>query len=110
MTVQEICDYFKNVVYQAHPEYEIEPNVIADTSHFYLTVRLGNDYCYCFLIIPDTSNEPFGKVKPTENQLKEFMRSDIFPNCVLKKVIIIKKNIDDALEHRTFAPDHFEED
>lgn len=110
MTVQEICDYFKTEVYKAHPEYEIEPTVVADTLHFYITVRLGNNYCYCFLILPDTSDTPFDKIKPTEKQLNEFMQKDLFINCVLKKVIIIKKKSDNTFERRTFAPEHFEED
>lgn len=110
MTVKEICDYFKNDVYKTHPEYEIEPSVIADSFHFYIAVRLGNDYCYCFLILPDNSAEPFEKTKPTKNQLKEFMQTEIFPNCVLKKVCIVKKNVEGEFEHRTFIPEHFEEE
>jgi len=110
MTVREISDYFKNVVYKAHPEYEIEPLVIEESFHFYIVVRLGNDYCYCFLILPDISTEPLEKVKPTKNQLKEFMQTDIFPNCVLKKVCIVKRSVVGELEHRTFIPEHFEEE
>lgn len=110
MTVQEICDYFKNEVYSAHPEYDIEHNVINGSNYFYLTVHLGNENCYCFLILPDASNQPFDKIKPSKNHLKEFEQLYNSPKCVLKKVIIIKRKADNVMEHRTFAPEHFEED
>lgn len=110
MTVQEICNYFKTVVYQAHPKYQVEPTVIADSFHFYITIRLENDYCYCFLIIPDDSDKAFNEIRPSDSQLKEFMKIEISPNCVLKKVIIIKKSKDGTFEHRTFVPEHFDND
>jgi hypothetical protein len=108
MTVQEICNYFKTVVYKAHPNYKVEPTVIADTLNFYLTVRLENDYCYCFLVLPDNTDKLFSEIKPNDKQLKEFMNTEIFPNCVFKKVIIIKKKEEGLFEHRTFVPEHFD--
>lgn len=110
MTVQEICDYFKNEVYSAHPEYDIEPNIIDGSNHFYLTVHLGNGNCYCFLVLPDPNNQPFDRIKPSKNHLKEFEQLYNSPKCVLNKVIVIRKNADNRIEHRTYTTDHFEED
>jgi hypothetical protein len=110
MTIQEICDYFKNEVYSAHPEYEIEHNVIDNSSYFYLKVHLGNGNCYCFLILPEANNQPDNRIKLSKKDLKEFEQLYNSPKCILKKVIIIKRKAANVLEHRTFAPEYFEKD
>jgi hypothetical protein len=107
MTVQEICDYFKNEIYQSHPEYEVEPIVIDKSHHFYMIVHLRNGKSYCFLVIPDFTDKPFDQIKPSKEQLSEFLQKDLFSNCVLQKVMIIKKK-EDKIEHRHYPIEHFE--
>lgn len=109
ITAEEICNFYKTEVYKMHPNYKIVSTVIEGSSNFYMTVKLETGYCYCFLIIPDVSDNSFSEIKPSDTELKTFMEASLTPMCVLKRIIIIKKTLDGNLERRNFDPLHFEE-
>jgi hypothetical protein len=106
MTDKKITEFFRTEVYKAHPEYGIELVTIANSMNTYLVVRLDGDYCYCFLLIFVSVSEDIKLVKPSQDQLVEFMRNDFSSYCVLKKVYVLQIDGDEIIDRRVFQPDY----
>lgn len=106
MKIEEVKEYFKSEVYQAHSEYEVEIIPLENEKQIYLIVHLGNGYCYCFLLIPCFSKNDYDNLKPSPDMLNDFMQSKLFSNCVLKKVCMVYQPEDGKFIHKTFAAEN----